>query len=69
MLQPYFQIKKRRVKTIVHSMSIMEEDDLQNLQDNSRAPVKITKQKSAMPPNYVHSLDSSHMLMTATRCR
>ena len=68
-LQPYFQIKKRRVKTIVHSMSIMEEDDLQNLQDNSRAPVKITKQKSAMPPNYVHSLDSSHMLMTATRCR
>ena len=21
-----------------------------------------------MPPNYVHSLDSSHMLMTATRC-
>ena len=27
-----------------------------------------TVQKSALPPNYVHSLDSSHMLMTAKRC-
>ena len=26
---------------------------------------RVTKQKSAFPPNYVHSLDSTHMLMTA----
>lgn len=26
------------------------------------------RQKSAFAPNYIHSLDSSHMLMTAIRC-
>jgi DNA-directed RNA polymerase len=28
----------------------------------------VPKQKSAFPPNYVHSLDSTHMMMTAERC-
>ena len=28
-----------------------------------------TLQCSAFPPNYVHSLDSTHMLMTALRCK
>ncbi|CAF1236136.1 unnamed protein product [Rotaria sp. Silwood1] len=27
-----------------------------------------TKQKNAFPPNYVHSLDSTHMMMTALQC-
>ena len=31
-------------------------------------PVAVQRQKSAFPPNYVHSLDSSHMLMTAKAC-
>ena len=26
------------------------------------------RQRSAFPPNYVHSLDSTHLLMTALRC-
>jgi DNA-directed RNA polymerase, mitochondrial len=26
------------------------------------------KQSSAFPPNYVHSLDATHMMMTATEC-
>lgn len=28
-------------------------------------PVNVMKQTSAFPPNYVHSLDSSHMMYTA----
>ena len=28
----------------------------------------IFHQSSAFPPNYIHSLDSSHMMMTALRC-
>jgi len=28
-------------------------------------PVNKNKQKSAFPPNYVHSLDSTHMMYTA----
>jgi len=30
--------------------------------------VSVKKQKSAFPPNFVHSLDSSHMMMTALAC-
>lgn len=32
-------------------------------------PVSTMRQKSAFPPNFVHSLDSTHMLNTAIRCR
>lgn len=28
-----------------------------------------SKQRTAFPPNFVHSLDSTHMLLTALRCR
>jgi DNA-directed RNA polymerase len=28
-------------------------------------PINVTKQTSAFPPNFVHSLDSSHMMYTA----
>lgn len=31
--------------------------------------VKIRKQRTAFPPNFVHSLDGSHMMMTAVACR
>ena len=31
-------------------------------------PVSIQKQCSAFPPNFVHSLDATHMLMTANDC-
>ena len=27
------------------------------------------KQGSAFPPNYIHSLDSTHMMMTALACK
>ena len=27
------------------------------------------KQGSAFPPNYIHSLDSTHMMMTALKCK
>lgn len=31
--------------------------------------VEIKKQRTAFPPNFVHSLDGSHMMMTAVACR
>lgn len=31
--------------------------------------VEIRKQRTAFPPNFVHSLDGSHMMMTAVACR
>jgi DNA-directed RNA polymerase len=27
------------------------------------------KQKNAFPPNYIHSLDSTHMMLTALYCQ
>nr|XP_054329544.1 DNA-directed RNA polymerase, mitochondrial isoform X2 [Pongo pygmaeus] len=35
--------------------------------DNSRKP-NTRKQKNGFPPNFIHSLDSSHMMLTALHC-
>ena len=56
------------MRTVFHDMTVQESSELAHEANNSRAPVMTSKQKSALPPNYVHSLDSSHMLMTAKRC-
>ena len=29
----------------------------------------VRKQRTAFPPNFVHSLDGTHMMMTAVACR
>lgn len=36
--------------------------------DQTQVP-HLTKQKGGFPPNFVHSLDSCHMMMTAIQCR
>jgi len=61
-VQPYHRPLKMPVKTILQTIQLVDET-------NCERPVAIDKQKSAFAPNYVHSLDSSHMLMTATACR
>ena len=35
---------------------------------NSIGPVNVRKQVTAFPPNYIHSLDASHMLKSAIAC-
>lgn len=56
-IQPYRQRRPRTVVTVMQSITIVDEnDDLQ---------VHKSRQCTAFPPNYIHSLDSSHMLMTA----
>jgi DNA-directed RNA polymerase len=37
-------------------------------QEEGAVPVNKRQQRSAFPPNFVHSLDSSHMLLTALMC-
>ena len=40
-----------------------------NIQDRQRSsPVNSMKQSSAFPPNFVHSLDASHMMLTCVTC-
>ena len=35
----------------------------------SISPPNVREQKMAMPPNFVHSLDSTHMMLTALHCQ
>ena len=35
------------------------------IESSDSFPINTRKQRSAFPPNYVHSLDSTHMMMTA----
>ena len=56
-IQPYRQKKYATLVTLLQSVTLASEsDDL---------PIHKQRQVSAFPPNYVHSLDSSHMLLTA----
>lgn len=60
-IQPYRKDKTYIVKTVLQQMSLSSHSD--------DVPVKPQKQKSAFPPNFVHSLDATHMLMTALEAK
>lgn len=45
------------MQTLLQSVYIREEND--------KLPVAVKRQTTAFPPNFVHSLDSTHMMMTA----
>ncbi|XP_058019530.1 DNA-directed RNA polymerase, mitochondrial isoform X2 [Ahaetulla prasina] len=53
--------------------SILVKGDLQSLHLKSNYNVgqkpNTRKQKNAFPPNFIHSLDSSHMMLTALHCQ
>lgn len=60
-IQPYRGVAKYTVKTVLQTISLAVDDEF--------LPVSVRKQKSAFPPNFVHSLDATHMLMTALRMK
>lgn len=56
-IQPYRRKKQATIVTLLQTVTVTDDsDDL---------PIHKQRQVSAFPPNYVHSLDSSHMLLTA----
>eukprot|EP01050_Picozoa_sp_SAG11_P040556 SAG11_NODE_17699_length_511_cov_0.995146_2_plen_125_part_00 len=60
-MQPYKKKPaKKAVQTVLQSVVIATNNDHQ--------PFHKTRQRSAFAPNYIHSLDSSHMLLTAIKC-
>jgi DNA-directed RNA polymerase len=59
-VQPYRKLSKRAVKTNLQTINISD--------PNHPSPVDSTKQRQAFPPNFIHSLDATHMLMTALAC-
>ncbi|KAL3693501.1 hypothetical protein R1sor_007152 [Riccia sorocarpa] len=59
-VQPYRKPGRKLVKTTLQVLALRDDDS---------QPVAVARQKSAFPPNFVHSLDGSHMMMTAIACR
>nr|XP_056700351.1 DNA-directed RNA polymerase, mitochondrial [Euleptes europaea] len=60
-IQPY-----HRSKTMLVNSS-MQTVNLKSRYDSSQKPDTV-KQKNAFPPNFIHSLDSTHMMLTALHC-
>ena len=60
-MQPYRQAGKHRVRTILQTVVLSYEDE--------SLPVSGTRQKSAFPPNFVHSLDATHMMLTSLQMK
>lgn len=60
-VQPYRRERWTRVNTVSGPVRVRVVDD-------EDQPVNVKKQVSAVSPNFVHSVDSSHMLMAAMRC-
>ncbi|KAL1205880.1 DNA-directed RNA polymerase 2, chloroplastic/mitochondrial [Cardamine amara subsp. amara] len=58
-VQPYHQMGTTLVKTSLQTLSLQRETD----------KVIARRQRTAFPPNYIHSLDGSHMMMTAVACK
>jgi DNA-directed RNA polymerase len=60
-VQPYRRKTRQHVRTVLQRLVLVENhDDL---------PVMKQRQRTAFPPNFIHSVDSSHMMLTAVACR
>ncbi|XP_042052753.1 DNA-directed RNA polymerase 1B, mitochondrial-like [Salvia splendens] len=57
-VQPYRKLGKHMIKTSLQVLTLQRETD----------KVMTKRQRTAFPPNFVHSLDGSHMMMTAIAC-
>ncbi|KDP31418.1 hypothetical protein JCGZ_11794 [Jatropha curcas] len=58
-VQPYKQLGRHLIKTSLQTLALQRETD----------KVMVKRQRTAFPPNFVHSLDGSHMMMTALACK
>lgn len=59
-VQPYRETKARRVKTSLQDINIRD--------PHVTDVVSRRKQLQAFPPNFIHSLDATHMLLSANKC-
>ncbi|KAK9883720.1 hypothetical protein WA026_001908 [Henosepilachna vigintioctopunctata] len=57
-VQPYFRFLKKPHKNSVYEAYLMDKYEKPN----------VMKQKNAFPPNFIHSLDSTHMMLTSLNC-
>ncbi|XP_050227015.1 DNA-directed RNA polymerase 2B, chloroplastic/mitochondrial [Mercurialis annua] len=58
-VQPYRNLGRHHIKTSLQVLTLQVETE----------KVMAKRQRTAFPPNFVHSLDGSHMMMTAVTCK
>lgn len=59
-MQPYRRCETKIIRTLMQRVTLQKSGE--------HSPVSTLRQRSAFPPNYVHSIDSAHMLLTAIGC-
>ncbi|XP_042650289.1 DNA-directed RNA polymerase, mitochondrial isoform X5 [Tyto alba] len=59
-MQPYYRSKSTVLNCSMQTLSV-------KTSNNNQKPDTV-KQKNAFPPNFIHSLDSTHMMLTALHC-
>ncbi|XP_031386659.1 DNA-directed RNA polymerase 3, chloroplastic isoform X2 [Punica granatum] len=57
-VQPYYRNERHLIRTTLQILALQREGD----------KVDVRRQRTAFPPNFVHSLDGTHMMMTAVAC-
>ncbi|XP_042335589.1 DNA-directed RNA polymerase, mitochondrial isoform X2 [Sceloporus undulatus] len=60
-VQPYHRSKSILVNSSMQTVNLKSRHDISQKPDT-------VKQKNAFPPNFIHSLDSTHMMLTALHC-
>nr|CAD1831955.1 unnamed protein product [Ananas comosus var. bracteatus] len=58
-VQPYRNYERHLIRTSLQVLALQR----------GGQTVSVKRQKTAFPPNFVHSLDGSHMMMTAIACK
>ncbi|XP_028260251.1 DNA-directed RNA polymerase, mitochondrial [Parambassis ranga] len=60
-IQPYHRTRNQVLKSTLQQLNLEITHDVKERPDT-------VKQKNAFPPNFIHSLDSTHMMLTALHC-
>uniref|UniRef100_UPI0037E77CFC DNA-directed RNA polymerase, mitochondrial n=1 Tax=Semicossyphus pulcher TaxID=241346 RepID=UPI0037E77CFC len=60
-IQPYHRIRNQVLKSTIQHINLQISHDAKERPDT-------VKQKNAFPPNFIHSLDSTHMMLTSLHC-
>ncbi|XP_061635358.1 DNA-directed RNA polymerase, mitochondrial isoform X2 [Phyllopteryx taeniolatus] len=61
-IQPYHRIRHHLLRSPIQYLNLQISHDTKQRPDT-------VKQKNAFPPNFIHSLDSTHMMLTALHCQ
>lgn len=64
-VQPYIMMNKITTNRLISPIMWFDKPSYYD----PLAQLNVSKQRTAFPPNYIHSLDSSHMMLTSLYCR